>query len=261
MADVSKIVGVDIATIAKINKIDIGDIGSVNGSIIPHGDEYTKLLLHMDGADDGVVFTDSSSNGFTVTPTGVVTKTAVKKFGTASGFINGSGTYLTVQDNAAWNFGTAPFTVDFWVYHTDVTTALEYSTVWNQTVDASNRFALCAYAANAFWAGSFIYLVIGGTAIYRGWTWTPTINTWYHVAFARTGANLYFYVDGVLKTMDGPSAEAFDATTDIIDLGADPTIGKLDAEYFTGYFDEIRVSPGVDRYGGSGFTPPTGAYG
>ena len=49
MADISKIIGVDIATIAKINNIAIGGIGSVNGSIIPtesfwdtfSGDDFT----------------------------------------------------------------------------------------------------------------------------------------------------------------------------------------------------------------------------
>ena len=37
MSDISKIVGVDIATIAKINNIAIGDIGSVGGADIPSG--------------------------------------------------------------------------------------------------------------------------------------------------------------------------------------------------------------------------------
>jgi len=37
MSDISKIVGVDIATIAKINNIAIGDIGSIGGADIPSG--------------------------------------------------------------------------------------------------------------------------------------------------------------------------------------------------------------------------------
>jgi hypothetical protein len=50
------------------------------------------LLLHMDGADNGTVFTDSSSYARTITRIGsVVTRTNVKKFGTASlrGEVNG----------------------------------------------------------------------------------------------------------------------------------------------------------------------------
>jgi hypothetical protein len=50
------------------------------------------LLLHMDGADNGTVFTDSSSYARTITRIGsVVTRTNVKKFGTASlrGELNG----------------------------------------------------------------------------------------------------------------------------------------------------------------------------
>jgi hypothetical protein len=54
--------------------------------------ENALLLLHMDGADNGTVFTDSSSYARTITRIGsVVTRTNVKKFGTASlrGELNG----------------------------------------------------------------------------------------------------------------------------------------------------------------------------
>ena len=53
-------------------------------------DPYTVLLMHMDGSDNGTTFTDEC--GKTVTAHGdVCTKTAEKKFGTASAYFDGTG--------------------------------------------------------------------------------------------------------------------------------------------------------------------------
>ena len=50
-------------------------------------DEFTKLLLHCDGDNNGTVFIDEA--GKIVTPNGnACTKTTIKKFGTASGYFN-----------------------------------------------------------------------------------------------------------------------------------------------------------------------------
>ena len=56
--------------------------GSASG---PAVDGYVETLLHGDGSDSGTTFTDSSSNGFTVSSSGsIVTSTTNPKFGTAS---------------------------------------------------------------------------------------------------------------------------------------------------------------------------------
>ena len=53
MSDISKIIGVDIATIAKINKIDIGDIGSVGGADIPSGSPAGSPVVWYDASTIG----------------------------------------------------------------------------------------------------------------------------------------------------------------------------------------------------------------
>ena len=72
MADISKIIGVDIATIAKINKIDIGDIGSVNGadipsSFVPSGTPYAwydaSQLVGLNDGDPISSWTDLGGGG------------------------------------------------------------------------------------------------------------------------------------------------------------------------------------------------------
>ena len=90
-------------------------------------DSDTSLLLHMDGANDGTTFTDSSSAAHTVSLTGnIVTKTGEKKFGTASGYFNGGSTNrLTVADHADFQFGTGAFTIEAWVYPVAAGTSVE----------------------------------------------------------------------------------------------------------------------------------------
>ena len=73
--------GIDVLTQCQL------DVGEYIATIYttPGNDSYTKLLLHMDGANDGSVFTDSSAPPHTASVSGTVTKTAIKKYGTASG--------------------------------------------------------------------------------------------------------------------------------------------------------------------------------
>src|SRR3990167_397417 len=80
-----------------------------------------KLNLRMDGADNGTTFTDSSPSGKTVTRSGTVTKTAIKQFGTASGYTPGgtSNYYLSIPASGDFKF-TIPYTVSIYCYLTNV---------------------------------------------------------------------------------------------------------------------------------------------
>ena len=68
--------------------------------------------MHMDGNDNGTTFTDEC--GKTVTAHGdVCTKTAEKKFGTASAYFDGVDDYLSLADSDDWNFSSGDFTIGF----------------------------------------------------------------------------------------------------------------------------------------------------
>ena len=59
---------------------------------------------------------DASSTGHTVTVvSGVAASTAQTKFGTHSILFDGDNDYLTVPTHADWNFGTADFTIEYWI--------------------------------------------------------------------------------------------------------------------------------------------------
>ena len=84
-----------------------GDTSSTIGG----NDSYTKLLLHLDTSP----FVDDSHDDYTVTNNNVTRNTSIKKFGGGSGYFNGSNAYLSVADSSSWDFGSSDFTIDFWV--------------------------------------------------------------------------------------------------------------------------------------------------
>ena len=210
-------------------------------------DSQTQLMLHMDGANDGTTFTDSSPYGRAVTDTNAVTKTAIKKYTTASGYFDGAGDYLTIPDDDAWSITSKDFTVDFWAYRLD-TANVSYNFscgISGDFYDLISTIVFAGYVARfRYTVGSVSIISIDGTK--------PILeNTWYHFAVVKAG-NLYsLYVNGFLENSD----------TSYVTLN--PTGGfkigtTFGTVYMNGYIDEFRYSS-FARWT-KPFTPPNRAY-
>src|SRR3972149_9214360 len=104
MATVSKIIGItNYSKLTGILKASIGKFGGII-SIPPYTiDSYTKLLLHMDGANGSTTFTDEMGQAVTANGNAQIS-TAQSKFGGASGLFDGTGDYLSVPASADWDF-------------------------------------------------------------------------------------------------------------------------------------------------------------
>ncbi|WP_028316693.1 LamG domain-containing protein [Desulfatibacillum aliphaticivorans] len=222
-------------------------------------DDFTKLLLHMEGTERGTTFEDSSPSAKSVAAYGNAhTTTDVFKFGCSSAQFDGAGDYLRVPDSDDWYMGTDPFTIDCWV---------RFKSLSNQT-DKADSFIFCHYQD----ANNYVCLTLHWGRVLRFAIWvggvysfvtspafTPAINQWYHVAVARdtdgTSHVLKIYVNGVcLSTRTN--------TVDWPDLNGALFIGRYpgdDAFSFDGCIDEFRVSKGIARWT-SDFAPPVRAY-
>src|SRR6185437_4647016 len=79
-------------------------------------------------------------------------------------------------------------------------------------------------------------------------------NTWYHVAFVRSGNTITAYVNGV--QYGSPVTDSSTAT-----FNNQVFIGSYADSYgkFQGYIDELRVTKGVARYLAN-FTPPNAPF-
>ena len=213
-------------------------------------DAYTVLMLHCDGADASTTFVDSSSGAKTMTANAnAQIDTAQSKFGGASGLFDGAGDSVTTPDSADWDFGSNPFTIDFWVRHA-ATTSIDYVYSWS-----SSSGWIMGYAK-----GATLKLRIyddGSIAVQSSATWEPVVDTWYHVAFVRNGNNFYMFIDGVqLGTTQDVTGITFDGhASAALAVGGDN--GNLGT--FNGWMDEVRISKGIARWT-SDFTPPAAAY-
>jgi hypothetical protein len=208
-------------------------------------------------------FVDQTGN-FTLTPTNGVAITPFSPFAPTSsysaaavggsGYFDGSGDYLSIADNAAFDFGSGAFTVEAWFYRTGGGNRTG-QTVYSQSASgASSNSALFFGAGND---GVSLYLSTSGSA------WTnnietgvaPTLNAWSHVVWQRNGNTLEIYLNGALQTVVSGSA-AFSGT--IFNSSRDVEIGIQQSTQgpLFGNLCNLRVVKGATVYTGN-FTPPT----
>jgi len=204
-----------------------------------NNDAYTTLLMHCNGANASTSFTDDAATTRTaVVPvrTGnVITSTAQFKFGTASGYSDGTGDSLVAP--AINLYGD--WTIEGW---------FRPDSPYNTTADRL-FFSFDPVYMMVTTGSNLMYIYIGGSAI--GST-AITAGAWHHIAFQQTGSSLQGFVDGVYQTTRGWGGNG---STDIRIAGA------ASGTSYKGYFDEIRVS-NICRYNtvGTTFTPPTAAF-
>jgi hypothetical protein len=217
-------------------------------------DEYTKVLLHFDGADAATTITDTNLGGSAHTWTAngnAQLDTAIKKFGTAALLCDGTGDYVSTPDHADFNLGSGDFTIDCWFNCTGLT-----------GVQSSLAGQCDAAAADLSF---FIDRRDGGTDAIRffatgvGLESTTAFNDatnagWHHLAIVRSGDAYTMYIDGVAED----TATASGSLTNSASILAVGQAGAFPAPWF-GSIDEFRLSVGIARWTAD-FDVPTVAY-
>lgn len=224
-------------------------------------DSFTKLMLHGDGPDGSTTITDSEiAPAKTITIEGSVAtiSTAQSVFGGASILFAGGNakSIYTADALSDFNLDTKNFVFDGRFRFTANNATYGLFNQYNSNTGL-NSSCVCYYTSGAM-NFSYIYSVAASRDL--SFAWTPTANTWYHLAIIRSGQGIKFFVDGVqVGATFNMNADTILNSTDAFYIGAiGYTAGRLSA--FNGYIDEFRVSVGTDRGWYGGFTPPTAAY-
>lgn len=173
------------------------------------------------------------------------------KFGGASGLFDGAGSRLQAVDSPDWAFSSKDFTIDFWV---------RFASTSGTQVLVGYPY----YSPNKAWqiaweeefnSLKFAYSTDGSNNTDARFPWSPSADTWYHVAMVRDGSDLKAFVNGsqIGSTYNIGNASIHDSN-DPLYIGS-----RGNEEHFSGWLDEIRISKGIARWA-TDFTPSSGEY-
>jgi len=213
-------------------------------------------------------FVDNSLNAFAITINGTPSVQAFSPFLPTdaysaatvggSGYLDGTGDYLSIADNAAFDLSNGDFTIEAWIYGVSGNST-QYATICTQSIQ--NGTSNTAYFFSTGTTGSTLYVSTGGSS------WSNNIESssggitngqWFHYAWQRRSNTLEIYRNGVLQTVTSGSSSfsgtVFNSSRDVW-LGAQPGASGGSANAFNGYICNLRFVKGAAVYTGN-FTPP-----
>jgi len=165
---------------------------------------------------------------------------------TFSGFFDGSNDYLSVASNAAWQYGTGDFTLEWWLFGTTSGSFSNQNLIGRYNVGASAFGMLQIDGTNIYWyyGNGAAYTFTLGSAL--------NTNQWYHMAVSRSGTSLRFFLNGTQVGSTQTDSTNYSGTAEFRIINAHQT----SATYFPGYISNVRVVKGTAVYTAN-FTPST----
>jgi hypothetical protein len=224
---------------------------SAGGPSDPLFSQVETLLLFY-GTNGQTSFSDSSDNNFTVSSAGTpALTTSLKLFGTTSLALNGSNQYIEVPGgtlSAILNLGSSNWTIEGWV---SLSSTAAISCFAEMANNLSDNDVIIRYNNPGLYCQ---ITTTTGNASFTG-TWTPSTNTFYHIALTRNAGTLRGFVDGVLV---GTSTS--NSGSPVRGTSARWWVGRsVSGQLWPGNVDSFRVTIGTARYTAT-FTPPTAAF-
>lgn len=214
---------------------------------LPAGDPYwySKVLgLHCNGTNGSTTFTDVK--GKTVTANGnaqISTAQYPSITGkSSSGYLDGTGDYLSVPASSDFDFGSGDFAIRFLVRLSTVPGAGQYVCLMDNRNSSGTdmQFAMW-YGGTEKWYFSYTTDGTAQTSTSGISSHTPSVNTWYSVEWVRNGTSLKVYVDGAGSTSHNIGTATLFNSGSALNIGRSAT----NAYYMTGYLSEIEIYKGV----------------
>ncbi len=202
---------------------------------------------------NGAIYDAARKNNIDTLSTATIS-TAQTKFGDASVKFNGTSDYLSVSSNSNFDFGTGDFTVESWIYLTSYPSNYNGNNV-GAIISRNNDSGGYHFSVEGSSNSSTRLYFYDGSSVYESTITTLNLNTWYHVAFSRSGSTLLYFING---TQVGSSSNSTNlANSNNVTLGRSENTTYL--YYFPGYLYDTRVTKGVARYT-TNFTAPSTTF-
>lgn len=213
---------------------------------------YSNVVLLLLGQSTTTDY--SSYNDTTGVAYGnVQVSTSQFKFPPSSILYDGTDDRVQFQDAARFNLSQSNFTIETWIRPTAITTTHWIASQWETTAGSDNNSAFYIFLnSNGSIRGAVVYGIT--QPVCNSAPGSIVVNTWYHIAFVRSGAVVTLFLNGV-----SVASQTIGASTTINNSNLPVIIGRrynTGSSEFVGYIDGFRMTVGVARYT-SNFTPPT----
>jgi len=212
-------------------------------------DSYTKLLLPMNEGMKPIAYDSTKQKSIACGSSLTVRNYSRHPYQTVAAYFDGNTDYITIPTSTDFDL-QGDFTLECW-YNFSVTTGnhvfFNRSTRFDTDM-ANSSYRFMFASNNLYWnwnnAGS-----IGETLA----PFTPTVNTWYHIAMVRNGNNLLFFVNGVLILSSSMTVNPV-IKNRVLEIGSVPGLTWNS----TGFMSDVRISNNA-RYT-TNFTPTVLSY-
>ena len=202
--------------------------------------KYTQALVTStgaNGAQNANTFDDASTSNHTLTRT-LATQTSFSPYrpGGYSQHFDGSGDYIKIADNAAHDFGTGDFSMEFWWWPETLTgNTGSLHIMISAPNNSHNQFI---YHESNYW---YYQVGGGGATVIPSSTGAATAKAWNHVVLCRSGTTMSIFSNGT-RTATVQSSAAVDFSH--------ASIGRYDSGGYDvdGYVRDMRWLKGSSAY-------------
>jgi hypothetical protein len=205
----------------------------------------TSLLTCADSR-----FIDDSLNAFALTTTGTPSIQRFSPFNPSvvtptsySGYFDGTGDYLSVPSNAAFDLGASDFTIECWFNPQSFSAAFGLISRYNYVLGVGSGWVLRVVNSTTL---RFAY----GNDIVIDATVSLNTNSWYHLAVSRSVTTAKMFLNGT--QVGSFTVNNFSDASSALQIGRTNTL--TDDAY--AYMTDVRVIKGTAVYT-SAFTPPS----
>ena len=238
----------------RFSKVGAQQVALLGGNAKMASDpKRNQTVLHLStlgaiGGEQNNTFVDDSPNRYTITRTGNVSPSTFSPYGDSwSNYFDGTGDYLSIANNAGWNFGSGNFTIECWIYTLGTGAPERVFAAWNSPANAAAPFCLTVGGGTGVQFGisstGSDYISINGSV---------ARSTWAHVAVVRNGSTLSMYINGILSESITTSVSILSPNAPLI-IGGRNNNGTY-IEFFNGNISNLRIVKGTALYTAD-FTP------
>lgn len=193
------------------------------------------LLLHFDGADGSVTFTDSSADARTVTRNFATISTAQSLFGGSSGLFSGGNSWLRLPAaTSRFSMNGKDYTIDLAFRPTALA---DYCLLNHRNSTSGIGWQIWTAPSGA------IYIQGDGGSSLTTAASAYAAGVWNRLRISKVGGTVYIFVGGTFLVSGAVTIG--NSSSELLGIGRREVAGSF--FYYDGYMDELRLTEGVAR--------------